>query len=201
MALLGGREGVYFCSGVTDGAVTTTLVVRSYDLLLSQSSAQTSEALNDKELVELNDDGLVGTAQIAPSGTKTSSKNKVDLKMSKKVLANNFPSNVRSFISTGMLDGVPVKYISWSREKELRGVIKGSGYLCGCQSCNFSKTLNAFEFENHAGCKTKHPNNHIFFENGKTIYAIVQELKSTPQNLIVMFSFDCCMRESEIFLY
>ncbi|KAF8402846.1 hypothetical protein HHK36_010937 [Tetracentron sinense] len=159
-------------------------LISSYDLLMSQSSAQTSEALNDKELVELNDDGLVGTAQIAPSGTKTSSKNKVDLKMSKKVPANNFPSNVRSFISTGMLDGVPVKYISWSREKELRGVIKGSGYLCGCQSCNFSKTLNAFEFENHAGCKTKHPNNHIFFENGKTIYAIVQELKSTPQNLL-----------------
>lgn len=42
--------------------------------------------------------------------------------------------------------------------------------------------LNAYEFERHADCKTKHPNNHIYFENGKTIYAVVQELKNTPQD-------------------
>jgi ribonuclease I len=42
--------------------------------------------------------------------------------------------------------------------------------------------LNAFEFEKHAGCKSKHPNNHIYFENGKTIYQIVQELRSTPES-------------------
>lgn len=95
--------------------------------------------------------------------------------------------------------------------KELRGIIKGSGYLCGCQPCNYSKAsyslyffihiaffacvlilqlythlkvLNAYEFERHAGCKTKHPNNHIYFENGKTIYQITQELRSTPQSLL-----------------
>ncbi|KAL0436825.1 UNVERIFIED_CONTAM: hypothetical protein Sradi_0390400 [Sesamum radiatum] len=67
---------------------------------------------------------------------------------------------------------------------ELRGIIKGSGYLCGCQSCNYSKALNAYEFERHAGCKTKHPNNHIYFENGKTIYQIVQELRSTPESML-----------------
>lgn len=96
-------------------------------------------------------------------------------------------------------------------DQELRGVIKGSGYLCGCQSCNYSKVmhllvlnffslqlcgptaescvvwlkaLNAYVFERHAGCKTKHPNNHIYFENGKTIYQIVQELRSTPESLL-----------------
>lgn len=103
--------------------------------------------------------------------------------------------------------------------KELRGIIKGSGYLCGCQPCNYSKAsyslcffihckyifpmvilllymylkvlnamylkvLNAYEFERHAGCKTKHPNNHIYFENGKTVYQITQELRSTPQSLL-----------------
>lgn len=46
------------------------------------------------------------------------------------------------------------------------------------------QALNAYEFERHAGCKTKHPNNHIYFENGKTIYAVVQELKNTPQELL-----------------
>jgi len=46
------------------------------------------------------------------------------------------------------------------------------------------KALNAYEFERHAGAKTKHPNNHIYFENGKTIYAVVQELKNTPQDML-----------------
>ena len=46
------------------------------------------------------------------------------------------------------------------------------------------QALNAYEFERHAGAKTKHPNNHIYFENGKTIYAVVQELKNTPQEML-----------------
>jgi ribonuclease I len=46
------------------------------------------------------------------------------------------------------------------------------------------QVLNAYEFERHANCKTKHPNNHIYFENGKTIYAVVQELKNTPQEML-----------------
>lgn len=32
-------------------------------------------------------------------------------------------------------------------DKELAGVVKGPGYLCGCQSCNFSKVrIPKFEF-------------------------------------------------------
>ncbi|KAK2976565.1 hypothetical protein RJ640_024186 [Escallonia rubra] len=157
-------------------------LICSYDLLMGQSSGQISEPPTEKGLVGSNADALVNAAQITAFGETSS--NKEEQKPNKKAPTNNFPSNVRSLLSTGMLDGVPVKYVAWSREKELRGIIKGSGYLCGCQSCNFSKAINAYEFERHAGCKTKHPNNHIYFENGKTIYGIVQELKSTPQNLL-----------------
>ncbi|MCD9642616.1 hypothetical protein HAX54_029499 [Datura stramonium] len=98
---------------------------------------------------------------------------------------NNFPSNVKSLMSTGILDGVPVKYVSWSRDKTAKGIIKGTGYLCGCNDCKMSKarSLNAFEFESHADSKTKHPNSHIYFENGKSIYAVVKELKNTPQEV------------------
>ncbi|XVF05562.1 hypothetical protein REPUB_Repub05bG0182900 [Reevesia pubescens] len=142
-----------------------------------QSSNPTSEAALEKQL-----DSSTST-QAAKLRPESASRTKPEFKASRKEAPNSFPSNVRSLISTGMLDGVPVKYISLSRE-ELRGVIKGSGYLCGCQSCNFSKVLNAYEFERHAGCKTKHPNNHIYFENGKTIYQIVQELRSTPESLL-----------------
>ncbi|KAJ6747138.1 AUTOIMMUNE REGULATOR [Salix koriyanagi] len=155
----------------------------SYELLMAQPSFQRSEVRNDNELVKSNVDSLVSAAHVAMSGTDNISKKK-DIKTAKKVPPNNFPSNVRSLLSTGMLDGVPVKYMAWSQEKELHGVIKGSGYLCGCQTCNFSKVVNAYEFERHATCKTKHPNNHIYFENGKTIYGIVQELRSTPQNML-----------------
>ncbi|KAL3358058.1 hypothetical protein AABB24_015282 [Solanum stoloniferum] len=157
-------------------------LICSYDLLMSQSSGQQSDIVAGKRLVESNADIVTSAAQMA--GSKEFISKKEEQKATKKPHSNSFPSNVRSLLSTGMLDGVPVKYIAWSREKELRGIIKGSGYLCGCQSCNFSKAINAYEFERHAGCKTKHPNNHIYFENGKTIYGIVQELRNTPHDLL-----------------
>ncbi|KAF3453830.1 hypothetical protein FNV43_RR04271 [Rhamnella rubrinervis] len=153
--------------------------VDSYGQLYHQSS-QTSETVCEKELDAANDKAVVKNHVVKPR-PESVSKNKQECKLSRKEAPNSFPSNVRSLISTGMLDGVPVKYVSLTQE-ELRGIIKGSGYLCGCQSCNFSKVLNAYEFERHAGCKTKHPNNHIYFENGKTIYQIVQELRSTPES-------------------
>ncbi|PSR90039.1 Mental retardation GTPase activating protein, partial [Actinidia chinensis var. chinensis] len=150
----------------------------SYQLIYDQSSIQTSDT---KEFDASTASPVVNVSHVAKSRPESSSKNKSELKSSKKEAPNSFPSNVRSLISTGILDGVPVKYISLSRE-ELRGVIKGAGYLCGCQACNYSKALNAYEFERHAGCKTKHPNNHIYFDSGKTIYQIVQDLKNAPES-------------------
>ncbi|KAH7542506.1 hypothetical protein FEM48_Zijuj02G0081200 [Ziziphus jujuba var. spinosa] len=128
--------------------------VDSYDKLYHQSS-QTSETAYEKEL-----DAPKVNAVVTNHGVKRRP-DKPEYKTSKKEAPNSFPSNVRSLISTGMLDGVPVKYVSLTRE-----------------------VLNAYEFERHAGCKTKHPNNHIYFENGKTIYQIVQELRSTPESLL-----------------
>lgn len=167
-----------------DDANHSGRLLSNYEIVMGQSSVNRSEALNQKDLVKSNADTIVSVDQVTVSGNDNIAKKKEDLKSSKKAPSNNFPSNVRSLLSTGMLDGVPVKYIAWSREKELRGVIKGSGYQCSCQSCNYTKVINAYEFERHAGCKTKHPNNHIYFENGKTIYGIVQELRSTPQSML-----------------
>ncbi|TYI29695.1 hypothetical protein ES332_A05G335300v1 [Gossypium tomentosum] len=159
-------------------------IISGYDLLMSnQNSAQASEVPCQQVLVESNPDSNVNGAPQNSSTTDTNPKHK-ESKTSKKVSPNNFPSNVKSLLSTGMLDGVVVKYVSWSREKSLKGYIQGTGYMCGCKDCNFEKALNAYEFERHANCKTKHPNNHIYFESGKTIYAVVQELKNTPQELL-----------------
>ncbi|GMP89232.1 hypothetical protein CsSME_00040898 [Camellia sinensis var. sinensis] len=153
----------------------------SYPLIYDQPSIQTSETPNEKEFDGSTASAVVNVSRVTKSRTESVPKNKSELKATRKEAPNSFPSNVRSLISTGMLDGVPVKYVSLSRE-EHRGTIKGCGYLCGCQSCNYSKVLNAYEFEQHAGCKTKHPNNHIYFESGKTIYQIVQELRNTPES-------------------
>ncbi|XP_062118142.1 uncharacterized protein LOC133831754 isoform X2 [Humulus lupulus] len=176
-----GESTIISFGGYDDDANDSERLISSYELLMGHASAQKMEEMNEKKMANSNAEVL--TTHVTASAAESVPKKKDDHKIAKKIPPNNFPSNVRSLLSTGMLDGVSVKYIAWSRE-ELRGVIKGAGYLCGCQSCNFTKVINAYEFERHAVCKTKHPNNHIYFENGKTIYGIVQELRSTPQNML-----------------
>lgn len=44
------------------------------------------------------------------------------------------------------------------------------------------KVLLPHTFERHAGCKTKQPNNYIYFENGKSANQVVEELRSTSGN-------------------
>ncbi|CAL5389643.1 unnamed protein product [Camellia sinensis] len=108
----------------------------------------------------------------------------MELKMSKKVLPDSYPTTVKKLLSTGILEGARVKYVTTSQERELPGIIKGCGYLCGCSLCNFSKILSAYEFELHAGGKTRHLNNHIYLENGKPIYSVIQELKTAPHSVL-----------------
>ncbi|KAL6953624.1 hypothetical protein U1Q18_042216 [Sarracenia purpurea var. burkii] len=157
--------------------------LNGYELIYNQSSVQTSGTPNKKELDASTASASVNVSRVAKPRPESVSKSKSEPKggRKEKEAPNTFPWNVKTLISTGMFDGVPVKYVSLSQE-ELCGIIKGTGYLCACQSCNFSKVLNAYEFERHAGCKTKHPNDHIYFENGKSIYQVVQELRSTPES-------------------
>ncbi|CAJ1968344.1 unnamed protein product [Sphenostylis stenocarpa] len=108
----------------------------------------------------------------------------MELKMSKKVVPNCYPTNVKKLLSTGILDGAVVKYIYNPGKVELQGIIDGGGYLCGCSMCNYSRVLSAYEFEQHAGAKTRHPNNHIFLENGRPIYSIIQEIKTAPLSIL-----------------
>ncbi|XP_042041878.1 uncharacterized protein LOC121787261 isoform X1 [Salvia splendens] len=109
----------------------------------------------------------------------------MELMMSKKIIPDSYPSNVKKLLCTGILEGARVKYISMSGEKELPGIIKSGGFLCGCCVCNFSKhVVSAYEFELHSGSKTSHPNNHIYLENGKPIYSIIEELKTVPLSAV-----------------
>ncbi|KAG6397051.1 hypothetical protein SASPL_143212 [Salvia splendens] len=76
-------------------------------------------------------------------------------------------------------------------KKNLRGVVKGTGYMCSCKDCKLSRVSVFYAFIDTLlllsimlVAKPNTPNNHIYFENGKTIYAAVQELKSTPQEML-----------------
>ncbi|KAJ0245929.1 DNA-binding protein [Hirschfeldia incana] len=168
-------HGITF--GELNGVDSASNVVGNY-----QSYVQDPDMVYGQETAQQNSSEVVSEQQQVANKQSLEALPKSKTS-TKKEASTSFPSNVRSLISTGMLDGVPVKYVALSRE-ELRGVIKGSGYLCGCQACDYTKVLNAYAFERHAGCKTKHPNNHIYFENGKTIYQIVQELRNTPETML-----------------
>ncbi|KAK6790983.1 hypothetical protein RDI58_010064 [Solanum bulbocastanum] len=63
---------------------------------------------------------------------------------SKKKVQNTFPDHVKSLLSSGLLDGVPVKYISMLSEKSLIGVIEGNDYLCSCDNCKLSEATFSF---------------------------------------------------------
>lgn len=90
--------------------------ISSYDSSYNQSSDQT-EAASEKQLItSSNAIAIVPSPRAAKSKPESLSKSKLEFKTPKREAPNSFPSNVRSLISTGMLDGVPVKYVSLSRE-------------------------------------------------------------------------------------
>ncbi|KAF5750960.1 hypothetical protein HS088_TW03G01300 [Tripterygium wilfordii] len=144
-----------------------------YDI---QSSASLTESISN-DVFNYSNNGDLSPIRSCPSHRYLYARN-MELKMSKKIIPINYPTNVKKLLATGILDGARVKYISNSPERQLHGIVNGGGYLCGCSSCQFSKILSAFEFEQHAGAKTRHPNNQIFLENGRPIYSIIQEIKS-----------------------
>lgn len=89
-------------------------IISGYDLLMgNQNSAQSMDSQRD--LIDSNPEPIVNSIPKSNSKTDTTIKNK-EPKTSKKAPTNNFPSNVKSLLSTGIFDGVPVKYVSWSRE-------------------------------------------------------------------------------------
>lgn len=89
-------------------------IISGYDLLIgSQNSAQGMDSQND--LTETNTESLVNSIPKPNTKNDIVVKNK-EPKTTKKAPTNNFPSNVKSLLSTGIFDGVQVKYVSWSRE-------------------------------------------------------------------------------------
>ncbi|XP_010940549.1 uncharacterized protein [Elaeis guineensis] len=112
-------------------------------------------------------------------------KKKMELKMSKKIALTKLPTNVRDLLSTGLLEGLIVKYITSNGKRPvLQGVIKGNNILCSCSSCNGSKAVSAYQFELHAGSTKKHPSDFIFLENGNSLRAVLKACTSAPLDML-----------------
>lgn len=85
--------------------------ISSYDYLHYQSSPYASETHCDKQLEGSNTNAVDISSQTSKPKTDSLPKNKSESKPAHKGAPNSFPSNVRSLLATGILDGVPVKYV------------------------------------------------------------------------------------------
>ncbi|XP_022934643.1 uncharacterized protein LOC111441779 isoform X1 [Cucurbita moschata] len=112
-------------------------------------------------------------------------KNKLELKMSKKIALNKKPMTVRELFDTGLLEGVPVIYMGVKKAYEhgLRGTIKDGGILCTCSSCNGCRVIPPSQFEIHACKQYKRAAQYICLENGKSLLDLVRACKRSRQTL------------------
>ncbi|RCV19757.1 hypothetical protein SETIT_4G001200v2 [Setaria italica] len=153
----------------------------SFDLALLMEKPQrrfTRSLLKTKvesSLVE-SDDALDSASDSPPSVKK------MEMKMSKKVAClTKHPGNIRELLNTGLLEGMPVMYIiPHSKKAVLKGVITGCNIRCFCPSCNGSKAVSAYYFEQHAGSTKKHPADYIYLGNGNSLRDVLRASERSP---------------------
>ena len=112
----------------------------SHDSTFYEPSFQATEADGVTELESSSFDVGVSSTQIAKQKPDTMPKSRPEYKMRKEA-PNSFPSNVRSLISTGMLDGVPVKYVSVAREVTFFSSLHLHSKLCSPCGCSYASPI------------------------------------------------------------
>ncbi|XP_044505986.1 uncharacterized protein LOC123225790 [Mangifera indica] len=110
---------------------------------------------------------------------------KQDNTMKSKKVTRKFYTKLKAFLESGILEGMPVRYIRGSKVKGpvvtgLQGVIKGSGILCFCSDCQGDEVVTPTVFELHAGSTNKRPPEYIYLENGKTLRDVMNACKDSP---------------------
>ncbi|XP_062233871.1 uncharacterized protein LOC133931052 isoform X2 [Phragmites australis] len=122
------------------------------------------------------EDALDSTSDSPPSVKK------MEMKMSKKVAClTKHPGNIRELLNTGLLEGMQVMYIiPHSKRSVLKGVITGCNIQCFCPSCNGSKAVSAYYFEQHAGSTKKHPADYIYLGNGNSLHDVLRASERSP---------------------
>ncbi|TQE07850.1 hypothetical protein C1H46_006499 [Malus baccata] len=105
-------------------------------------------------------------------------KNKLELKMSKKIVVDRKPTTVKELFDTGLVDGVQVIYMGSKKAFGLRGTIRDGGILCSCILCNGGRVIPPSQFEIHA-CKTyRRAAQYICFENGRSLLDLLKSCRN-----------------------
>ncbi|BAS95696.1 uncharacterized protein [Oryza sativa Japonica Group] len=157
----------------------------SVDLALAPGKPQrrfTRSLLKVKVEARSTNNLLQSKEAIDSTSDSSRSVKKMEMKMSKKVAClTKHPSNIRELLNTGLLEGMPVRYIIPSSKKAvLKGVITGCNIRCFCLSCNGSKDVCSYFFEQHAGSNKKHPADHIYLGNGNSLRDVLRACESSP---------------------
>uniref|UniRef100_A0A0D3GBQ7 PHD-type domain-containing protein n=1 Tax=Oryza barthii TaxID=65489 RepID=A0A0D3GBQ7_9ORYZ len=157
----------------------------SVDLALAPEKPQrrfTRSLLKVKVEARSTNNLLQSKEAIDSTSDSSRSVKKMEMKMSKKVAClTKHPSNIRELLNTGLLEGMPVRYIIPSSKKAvLKGVITGCNIRCFCLSCNGSKDVCSYFFEQHAGSNKKHPADHIYLGNGNSLRDVLRACESSP---------------------
>ncbi|KAK7341920.1 hypothetical protein VNO80_24861 [Phaseolus coccineus] len=100
---------------------------------------------------------------------------------SKGFMAKKFPSKLKDLLSSGILEGLLVKYVRSIKVKSigLLGVIFGAGILCYCEVCNKVEVVSPTVFELHACSTNKRPPEYIFLENGSSLRDVMNTFLNT----------------------
>ncbi|KAH0715406.1 uncharacterized protein [Solanum tuberosum] len=135
------------------------------------------------KIVDAHETDSVGTMS-APA--------KLELKMSKKVALTKIPTKLKDLLETGLLEGLPVRYIRGTTKgrgrpaKGLSGEIRGSGILCFCDNCHGTSVVTPNQFELHANSANKRPPEYIYLENGKSLRDVLSMCKDAPSDEVEM---------------
>ncbi|KAK2988529.1 hypothetical protein RJ640_022480, partial [Escallonia rubra] len=154
------------------------------DFIDKPSRRITRSALKSKEAMSVDSKNEVVVENEVVNAVATPL-NKSAKKGEKKVVLKRFPSKLKELLETGLLEGLPVRYLRGEKvrgksEKGLHGVIKGTGILCYCDSCDGNKVVTPNQFELHAGSANKRPPEYIFLDNGATIRDVLNACKNAP---------------------
>ncbi|CAI8614716.1 unnamed protein product [Vicia faba] len=115
------------------------------------------------------------------NGVLAAPRNKMELKMSKKIVVNKKPTTVKELFHTGLLDGISVVYMGGLKKAPgLRGVIRNGGILCSCCLCKGSRVIPPSQFEIHACKQYKRSVEYICLENGKSLLDLLRACRRAP---------------------
>ncbi|RZB48616.1 Increased DNA methylation 1 isoform B [Glycine soja] len=136
------------------------------------------------------------------NGALGAPRNKMELKMSKKIVVNRKPMTVKKLFDTGFLDGVSVVYMGGIKKASgLRGVIRDGGILCSCCLCNGRRVIPPSQFEIHACKQYRRAAQYICLENGKSLLDLLRACRGATLHTleVTVQNFVCSPHEERYF--